>query len=80
MSALTINRQDHLIASIPYLLGFEPEDSHVIVWLNEDGGVVLVQRTNLADADDPRITDAGASHGFPRAICITFAQQARTLL
>lgn len=73
MSALTINRQDHLIASIPYLLGFEPEDSHVIVWLNEDGGVVLVQRTNLADADDPRITDAGASHGFPRAICITFS-------
>ena len=73
MSALTINTPGYLIASVPFLLGFTPEDSHVIIWLNDDGSIGLVQRTNLADADDPEITNAGVMHGFSSAICITYA-------
>jgi len=73
MSALTITTPGYLVASVPFLLGFMPEDSHVIIWLNDDGSVGLVQRTNLADADDPEITNAGIMHGFSSAICITFS-------
>ncbi len=73
MSALKVTSKATFVASIPYLLGFQPQESHVIVWLNEDNSVGLVQRTNLDDAHDPRIVDAGALHGFQAAICVTFS-------
>lgn len=73
MSALTLTSSEHVIASVPYLLGFEPQESHVIVWLDANGNLGLTQRTDLSDANDPRLVIPGVQNGFAAAVCITFS-------
>lgn len=73
MSALTLTSSEHIVASVPYLLGFEPQESHVIVWLDGNGRLGLTQRTNISDANDPRLVMPGVEHGFAAAVCITFS-------
>lgn len=46
MSTIVLASPSSLIASLPFLVGFAPEESVVLVWLR-DGSVVLTQRADL---------------------------------
>jgi hypothetical protein len=46
---MTITQPEHLIHAIPYLLGFRPKDSMVLIWVRK-GFIVLTQRY---DIDEP---------------------------
>ena len=43
---LEMHGPDHLVASLPYLLGFEPGESLVVVW-TKGGRLLLTQRVDL---------------------------------
>lgn len=45
---MSLQGPDELIAAVPYLLGFHPRESVVLVWVT-DGTVTLTQRFDLAD-------------------------------
>ena len=47
---LDLTSPDHLVASLPYLLGFTPYESLVIVWTKR-GRLLLTQRVDLPSAD-----------------------------
>ena len=46
IDALTLRSPDALVAAVPYLLGFWPTDSAVVVWLR-GGRIMLTQRLDL---------------------------------
>lgn len=49
---LVLRSPDALVAAVPYLLGFHPRESAVVVWL-QDGRIALTQRLDLPiSADD----------------------------
>lgn len=47
---LEMHGPDHLVASLPYLLGFEPGESLVVVW-TKGGRLLLTQRVDLPAED-----------------------------
>ncbi len=47
---LDLSSPDHLVASLPYLLGFTPCESLVIVWMKQ-GRLLLTQRVDLPPSD-----------------------------
>ena len=49
---------DSLVASLPYLLGFAPEESMIVLWLRQ-GRLVLTERLDLLPA---AVDDSGGSH------------------
>ena len=46
IDALTLRSPDALVAAVPYLLGFRPAESAVVVWLR-GGRIMLTQRLDL---------------------------------
>lgn len=46
MPAPVLRSTDHVLASIPFLLGFHPQESAVLMWLRQ-GTLVLTQRVDL---------------------------------
>ena len=46
LDSLTLHSPDALVCAIPYLLGFHPRDSAVLVWLG-GGRIMLTQRLDL---------------------------------
>ncbi|MEI8261014.1 MAG: DUF4192 domain-containing protein [Actinomycetes bacterium] len=46
MSTIVLASPSSLVASLPFLVGFTPEESVVLVWLRE-GSIVLTQRADL---------------------------------
>ena len=48
---LDMRGPDHLVASLPYLLGFQPAESLVVVW-TKGGRLLLTQRVDLPAKDD----------------------------
>ena len=52
MSTIVLSSPAALVASLPYLVGFEPDESVVLVWLRE-GDIVLTQRADLPARDTP---------------------------
>ncbi|NQW73230.1 MAG: DUF4192 domain-containing protein [Actinobacteria bacterium] len=48
---LEMHGPDHLVASLPYLLGFQPCESLVVVW-TKGGRLLLTQRVDLPAEDD----------------------------
>jgi len=48
---MTITQPDQLIHAVPYLLGFHPHESVVLIWINR-GSIVLTQRYDV-DAPAP---------------------------
>lgn len=46
IEALTLRSPDALLAAVPYLLGFRPSESAVVVWLR-GGRILLTQRLDL---------------------------------
>ena len=74
MSVTTMTTPGHIVAAAPYLIGFQPEESLVIIWLNDEGMVTLTQRTDLNDGFEAEMIQAGVSHGFSKAIIITFSK------
>ncbi|MCX6433893.1 MAG: DUF4192 family protein, partial [Actinobacteria bacterium] len=46
IEALTLRSPDALLAAVPYLLGFRPTESAVVVWLR-GGRIQLTQRLDL---------------------------------
>ena len=46
MSTIVLSSPPALVASLPYLVGFDPRESLVLVWLR-DGEIVLTQRVDL---------------------------------
>jgi len=65
------------IASIPFYLGYEPEESVFAVWLNEDKGMVLAQRCDLSDFDKPdfakSFVEASSSVEKSHALILTYS-------
>jgi hypothetical protein len=52
LDQLVLRSPDALVAAVPYLLGFHPRESSVVVWL-QGGRIVLTQRLDLpVRADD----------------------------
>jgi len=49
--ALEMHSPDHLVASLPYLLGFQPGESLVVVW-TRGGRLLLTQRVDLPGEGD----------------------------
>lgn len=41
------------ISAIPYLLNFTPEESIIIIWLNENRELIVTQRSDLPEFDTP---------------------------
>lgn len=75
MSATTLTSAAHIVAAVPYLMGFQPEESYVIVWITEDNNIGLTQRSDLDVAGFPQMIAAGVAHGFTSAVCITFSDK-----
>lgn len=48
-SSISLRSPGALVACTPYLVGFTPTDSVVVVWL-KDGAILVTQRANLAEA------------------------------
>jgi hypothetical protein len=48
---LEMSGPDQLVASLPYLLGFQPSESLVVVW-TKGGRILLTQRVDLPTTDD----------------------------
>lgn len=65
---LSLRSPDALLAAVPYLLGFHPEESLVAVWLR-DGRILLTQRIDLPDAEAPLPTWVQALWGHAAARC-----------
>ncbi len=51
LDAVTLRSPDALVCAIPYLLGFEPRESAVLVWLSR-GRILLTQRLDLPGSID----------------------------
>lgn len=45
---VTITQPEHLIHAVPYLLGFHPKESVVLIWVRA-GSIVLTQRFDIGD-------------------------------
>lgn len=75
MSAPTLTSAAHIVAAVPYLMGFQPEESHVIVWITDDNQIGLTQRSDLDVAGHHQMIAAGVAHGFTSAVCITFSDK-----
>ena len=60
---MTLRSPDALVCAIPYLLGFEPRESAVLVWLSR-GRILLTQRIDLPGSIDelPAWREATWSH------------------
>jgi hypothetical protein len=58
--SLDLTSPDHLVASLPYLLGFAPRESLVIVWTKQ-GRLLLTQRVDLPPSDGSIDLDRFAS-------------------
>lgn len=58
---MTITSPHHLIHAIPYLLGFRPSASMVLVWIRGHH-IVLTQRYDLAAPDDVDLLQRAADH------------------
>jgi len=52
MSTIVLSSPAALVASLPYLVGFEPDESVVLVWLRE-GDIVLTQRADVPARETP---------------------------
>jgi len=68
LDRLTLRSPDALIAALPYLLGFHPVESAVVVWLRA-GRLLLTQRLDLPADDDlmPAWQSAVWSHAGARS-------------
>lgn len=58
---LSLTGPANLIAAVPYLLGFEPADSLVLVGL-QNGRVIVSARIDLDDLDRPNAVVNGCSY------------------
>lgn len=56
---MTLTGPDHIIHAIPYLLGFHPHDSIVLIWVL-DGNIVLTQRYDRTTGVDVRLLQQAA--------------------
>ena len=67
------------IASIPFYLGYEPEESVFAVWLNENKSMVLAQRCDLSDFDKPNFArsfvEASSSAIKSSALILTYSKR-----
>jgi hypothetical protein len=58
---MIITQPDHVILAIPYLLGFAPRNSMVLVWIR-DGSIVLTQRYDLGESVSHEVLQQAADH------------------
>ena len=52
LPARVLRTADHVLASLPFLLGFQPQCSAVVLWLR-DGALILTQRIDLPQLPIP---------------------------
>lgn len=57
---MTLTGPDHIIHAVPYLLGFHPHDSIVLIWVH-DGTIVLTQRYDRTTGVDVRLLQQAAA-------------------
>lgn len=63
---LLLRSPDALVAALPYLLGFSPQESAVLLWLRR-GRILLTQRIDLPDPSDDPAPWLGAVWGHTAA-------------
>lgn len=75
---MAVHGPDELIATVPYLLGFHPRESFVVVWI-ASGTIGLTQRFDLAEAPrSPRAAQAvlrpGLRIGATHMVIVAYAE------
>lgn len=67
MDTFTVTGPDTIVAAIPHLLGFEPEESLIVVWI-AGGRISLTQRIDLPSSAEPEIAPRIASRLVATAV------------
>lgn len=75
MSVTEVITTEYLVAAAPYLIGFEPKESFVIMWFNDNDQLGLTQRSDIDDVRHPDLINAGVMNNFTKAVCISFSDK-----
>jgi hypothetical protein len=77
LPAPVLRTKDHVLASLPFLLGFQPQSSAVLMWLRE-GTLILTQRIDLPqipiEGNDSSVLDEWSA-GVVKTACHADSQE-----